>query len=458
MNFIFIMSDTFRFDNLGCYTHIRPRLKTPKGEVMTPNLDRLAGMCTVFDNAHIGAFPTVPNRKDIFKGRTTFPFDDRWAPLEPDAVTFVAQLGAAGYETMTIQDCPHLIPKQMGFERDFDGYMHIPGQEGYKLASWQADKFGDESKTRRAGQLWQHVANVEVVRRSEEDCFSAQTLRQAVYWLERKYNRDPKGKFLLYLDCFDPHEPWDAPQWYEDLYDPGWTGEETIRYPGPCTAKAYTKREIAHMRALYAAEVTMVDRWIGHLLETVEKMGLLDNTCIVFTSDHGYNLGEHGLIAKSEGLFYQEITRIPLLIHLPGQTRSRHARPLVQPCDLAPTILDLAGVETPPTMFGRSLRPMLEGSNCKVRDYAFSGGFVKEEAPDGSFSTGAITSREWVLLFPARSKPGSPELYHVETDRFQEKNVLNKSLAQARKMHDAYVKWLEEIEAPSKFGVPPMPA
>ena len=454
MNFIIIMADTFRFDNLACYTHLRPRLMTPKREVMTPNLDRLAEVCTIFDRAYLGAFPTVPNRKDIFKGRSTFPFDDRWAPLEPDAITFIAELGNAGYETMTVQDCPHLIPKQMGFERDFDGYLHIPGQEGYKLASWQAEKSGDESKTRATGQLWQHLANIEVTRRSEEDCFSAQTLRQAAYWLERKYRRDPQGKFLLYLDCFDPHEPWDAPQWYEDLYSPGWQGEQTVRYPGPCVASAYTRAEIAHMRGLYAAEVTMVDRWIGHLLQTAEMMGLLHNTCIIFTSDHGYYLGEHGLIAKSKGLLYEEITHIPLLVHLPGQTRARHAKPLVQPCDLAPTILDLAGVEAPSTMFGHSLRPLLDGSHRQMRTHAFSAHFMPAECPGGDYRQLTITSRDWALLFPQRADRGRPRLYHVKTDPLQKRDVLRENLPQARKMHGVYAKWLAEIQAPAKFGVP----
>ena len=387
----------------------------------------------------------------------TFRFDNRLAPLEPDAVTFIAELGKAGYETMTIQNCPHLIPKQMGFERDFDGYLHIPGQEGYKLASWQVDEFGDTSKTRPTGQLWQHMANIEVTRRSEEDCFSAQTLRQAVYWLERKYNRDPKGKFLLYLDCFDPHEPWDAPQWYEDLYSPGWEGEQTVRYPGPCDASAYTKAEIAHMRGLYAAEVTMVDRWIGHLLETVEKMGLLDNTCIIFTSDHGYYLGEHNLMAKSKGLLYEEITHIRLLIHVPGQTRSRHAKAIAQPSDLAPTILDLAGIDAPATMFGQSLRGALDGSNRKVRDCAYSAHFLPEECPDGDYRQLTMTSRDWTLLFPGRTDRARPELYHTKTDPLQKKNVLKASRPQARKMHNAYVKWLEAVDAPAKFGAPPRP-
>ena len=454
MNFILIVSDTFRLDNLRCYEHVRPRLSTPKGPARTPNLDRLAEISAVFDHAIIGAFPTVPNRKDVFKGRTTFPFDDRWAPLEPDAVTVFGELGKAGYERMTVQDCPHLIPKQMGFERDFDGYVHIPGQEGYPLASWRAPEFGDLSKTRPTGQLFQHLANASVARRSEEDCFSAQTLRQAVYWLERWYTRAPRGKFVLYLDCFDPHEPWDAPQWYEDLYDPDWRGEETIRYPGPGDARRYTRREIGHMRALYAAEVTMVDRWIGHLMETVERMGLLDNTCVIFTSDHGYNLGEHGLVAKSEGLLYQEITRVPLLIHTPGQRRSRRVRALAQPCDLAPTILDLCGRKIPETMFGRSLRSQLEGSRGKARDYAFSGGFVKDGSAPGHYSKIAISNHDWTLLFPAKGARQKPELYHVASDPLQKRNALKANLGQARRMHGAYLKWLEAIGSSDRFGAP----
>ena len=82
---------------------------------------------------------------------------------------------------------------------------------------------------------------------------------------------------------------------------------------------------------------------------------------------------------------------------------------------------------------------------------------LPEECPDGDYRQLTMTSRDWTLLFPGRTARSKPELYHVKADPLQKKNVLKANLPQARKMHDAYVKWLEEIDAPPKFGVPPRP-
>src|SRR5262249_18018599 len=152
-----------------------------------------------------------------------------------------------------------------------------------------------------------------------------------------------------YLDTFDVHEPWDPPRWYVDLYDPGYEGDEPV-YPRYDRAGYLTEAELRHVRALYAGEITMMDRWVGRVLEKVRDLGLWDQTCIVFMADHGWYFGEHGYIGKHTVLdrragwpLYQEVAHIPMLVRVPGLPPGR-CDALCQPADLLPTLCELAGI------------------------------------------------------------------------------------------------------------------
>ena len=119
--------------------------------------------------------------------------------------------------------------------------------------------------------IYQHRRNTRA-RRYERDCFAAQTMSTACDWLERNYKGSP---FFLYVDTFDPHEPWDTPEWYVRRYEEEpWT-DPRLDYPknGPM-GDLYTQSEIQHIRNLYAAEMTLVDKWVGRLLEKIEDLGL----------------------------------------------------------------------------------------------------------------------------------------------------------------------------------------
>jgi arylsulfatase A-like enzyme len=137
--------------------------------------------------------------------------------------------------------------------------------------------------------------------------------------------------FLLYVDFFDPHEPWDPPRWFIDALDPGYSGEEVI-YPVYGPSNYLTLDELEHIRALYAAEALLVDKWINRLIEKIEELGLFEDTAIIFTSDHGFYLGEHGLVGKSiivggyQGYapLYEEVAHIPLIIKLPDRLGVKH--------------------------------------------------------------------------------------------------------------------------------------
>src|SRR5262249_57628003 len=128
-----------------------------------------------------------------------------------------------------------------------------------------------------------------------------------------------------------------------------------------------SEAELRHCRALDAGEASLVDRWAGHLLQKIEKLGLLDNTLVLFVADHGFYLGEHGYIGKSlirgekfQSLpLYSEVCRIPLLAHFPG-CQPGAIDCLAQTVNIPATVLDFLGVKAPPSFVARSLWPILQ--------------------------------------------------------------------------------------------------
>jgi len=456
VNFILIISDTLRRDHLGCYGN---------DWISTPNLDALARESIVFDQAHVGSFPTIPHRTDLFTGRYMFTYSD-WAPLPRDNVVVAQVLSEAGYLTYFVCDTPHLVRDGFHFDRGFTAWQWIRGQENdrYMTDPEQVHIPCDPEKLRAVTRtITQYLRNVSQ-RRGEQDYFAPMTMAEAGRWLERNARREP---FFLYADTFDPHEPWDPPQHYVDMYDPGYQGEEVI-YPiyGPATY--LSEAELKHMRALYAGEVTMVDRWVGRLLNRAADLGLLDDTAIIFGTDHGFYLGEHGLTGKVVHL-YEEVSHVPLLIRMPGGKGARRCPALVQAPDIMPTMLELAGAPDPGTMHGKSLVHMLEGKDDPVRETAISSwSIIHEPVADAlplddknpykwaeiawKRKPSTVTDGEWSLICGAQDV--RPELYHVPSDPAQAKNVIADQPDQARRLHAAYIAFLESLDTDDKFIAP----
>ncbi|MDO8585760.1 MAG: sulfatase [Armatimonadota bacterium] len=370
MNFIVIISDTLRRDHLGCYGN---------DWISTPNIDRFASKSLIFDRAYSGSFATVPHRRDVMTGRFTVSYTP-WAPLSPDEVVLAQTLGDAGYVSMMICDCPHILENGYHYDRGFTGFEWIRGQETdrWKTDARVREDACDPAKLRGPDTLLPTHRRNTADWRLESDRFAARTMSAACEWLELNRKQDD---FFLYIDTFDPHEPWDAPQWYVDMYDPGYTGQ-VVDYPRYWHTDYLTDAELKHCRALYAAEVTMVDRWVGRVFEKIEDLGLLDDTVVIFTSDHGFLLGEHGLIGKAligETLtyvtLYEEINHVPFIVHRPDGARGR-TNAIVQPMDIMPTILDAAGIAVPETVHGKSFDRVLRGEATYFRDFAVSSPFL----------------------------------------------------------------------------------
>ena len=275
MNVILIISDTFRRDNLSCYGY---------HEVHTPHIDRFAEKAFVFNRAYCASFPTVPNRNDVLTGRYTFTYKP-WEPLSADEVTMTDVLNKAGIVTGLVADTPNAFSPGYNYQRGFLSWETIRGQEfdRWRSAPREVELPCKPEKLREPYVIVEQYLRNVAERKMEADYFAPKTMDTAADWLERNY----KHPFFLYAETFDPHEPWDPPQYYVDLYESGYEGEEVI-YPRYDKCNYMTESELRHCRALYNGEVTMVDRAVGRLLERVESLGLMSNTMVIFASDHGF--------------------------------------------------------------------------------------------------------------------------------------------------------------------------
>ena len=186
MNIIWITADTFRQDHMGAYGH---------RTIRTPALDALAAKATRFNSHYAGGFPTMPTRADHATGRWTMSFMG-WEPLPEDEVTLAQILAENGYHTAAAVDTPFYIRGGMNYDRGYQTFFMHPGQEG---SPTRVQQVGNH-ESRDIRESW----------RSESDHNAPQTFTNAMRWLERHYKED----FFLYIDTWDPHEPWEAPPYY----------------------------------------------------------------------------------------------------------------------------------------------------------------------------------------------------------------------------------------------------
>jgi len=433
VNILFIMSDTFRRDHLGCYGNTC---------IHTPHLDQFAEMCVQFDNCYNASFPTMPNRADLLTGKFTFTYLG-WNPLPRDERILSDLLAKAGYATVAVADPPFFIRNGYGYDRGFRDFTWIPGQHELMAGP-----------------------RVMYERRYEEDHFAPQTLAAAERRLEYYY----KDKFFLYVDTWDPHEPWNPPSWYVEPYYPGYDGREVEPCYWDWREAGVEEEDLKIAHACYCGEITMVDRWVGHLLEKVKAMGLWEDTAIVFTSDHGYFFGEHGFFGKAREMdggwvqspLYRELTRLPLLIYVPG-VKPKRVKSLVSAVDIMPTLLELAGVQIPETVQGRSFVPLIKGEKNSFRDFVVSS-FPLYNAGDrsrmvdgglrpvGEPHFSAVTTSRWTFLYSTEAYPA--QLYDIERDPKESKNVIEQNWAVAEDLHRKFVQVLEEAGTDEEYLAP----
>ena len=448
MNVIWIVADTFRQDHVGAYG------KMPG--IFTPSLDALAGRGVRFNRHYAGGFPTMPTRADHATGRWTASFMT-WEPL-PDGVSTLAEtLAAEGVHTAAMVDTPFYLREGMNYDRGFQTFNMYSGQVGGGTLKTETAHHESE----QARYAWRY----------ESDRNVARTMTNAMEWLQLHYEED----FFLYIDTWDPHEPWDAPDYYTKLYMPEYDGELVHPIYGRWhEMPGYSAELVEKAHATYCGEVTMVDTWVGYLLRMVENMGLNDKTAIIFTTDHGFYFGEHGgwfgklqFAKKPDGSLYQfgesdaiwgfsplyeELALIPLLISAPGVEAGTYDG-LTSVVDVMPTVLDLMGLEAPSWVEGRSLLakmrdPSLPGRDFTVTTVPFANPGDAVNAVDdrrrrmSHANVTTVTTDEWVLLY----SPGDTrsELYNLKSDPGQESNVIAQYPERAEEIHEQLVEFMRE--------------
>ena len=389
-NVIVVMLDTLQFNYLGCYGNTR---------VKTPNIDRFATEGVVFENAYTEGLPTVPCRRAMLTGRYTLPVKG-WSQLDVSDTTIADLCWGQPIDSYLIHDSgPFRLPK-FGYSRGFDKVFFLHGHEtdhqyyaqdelggGLKAEDYYEDHvmekadeiLGENVMRPLMNQVECHLKERQYWK-SDGDQHAAQIMKEAVRNLERV---DRNKSFFMWIDCFDPHEPWDAPSVYDpDLkcpYDPDYEGKDMFLPIQGHVDGLYTDRELGHIRALYAEKVTMVDKWFGHLMNNIRTLGMEDDTLVILVSDHGSPMGKgehgHGIMRKCRPWPYEELAHIPMIMRGPGLPRNRRVRGFVQSCDVAPTVVDWLGIGVHPSMQGHSLLPLAKGDVEKVREFAIAGYF-----------------------------------------------------------------------------------
>ena len=458
MNVIWIVSDTFRRDHVGAYGN---------RWIHTPSIDTLAAGAVRFDSHYSAGFPTMPTRADHQTGRWTMSFMG-WQPLPTGVTTLAEILAGHGMHTAASVDTPYYLRDGMNYDRGFQSFFMNVGQD----TLW--------SLIPEPG--YHHEAlDVRAAWRSESDRNAPKTFMSAIQWLERHYKED----FFLYVDTWDPHEPWDAPSYYTELYLPEYDGELVLPLYGNWhDVPGYEEAQMQKGHATYCGEITMVDTWLGFLLKSVENMGLADKTVVIFTTDHGFYFGEHGgLFGKmssdkypdgtlrpydepgsqwSYSPLFEEIVHLPLVIRSPGITPGAYGG-LSSAVDVMPTVLDLLGLDIPAFVQGRSLAPALRDNSFLGREYVVSSlpfanpgdpvlsvdNFLRD-LKDPPVTT--VTSGECSLLYsPA---PGVSQLYNLNTDPQQLDNVIARHTDVAGDIHRLLVEFMRENEVPERLLQP----
>ncbi len=386
-NVIVVMLDTLQFNYLGCYGN---------KWIKTPNLDRLAREGVLFENNYIEGLPTVPCRRTMFTGRY-YLHSKGWSALDMDDTTIADLCWGRPIDTALVFDCPMYRLPKFGYTRGFDKVYFLHGHENDHeyfgqdpLYHLKPEDFIEEHTLQAAHKLEGermtgpllyelscHLRETQYWK-SDEDQKVAKVMKAAVKYLEEA---DRNKQFFLWVDSFDPHEPWDPPSVYDpDLWCPyaqDYKGKDMILPIMGEAASLYKESELHHIRMLYAEKVTMVDKWLGYLMDKVRALGLEENTLFLMVSDHGEPLGNgehgHGIMRKCRPWPYEELVHAPMIMKGPGLPAGKRVKGFTQSCDVAPTVTDWLGIGVHPEMQGKSLLPLAKGEVEKLRDFAVAG-------------------------------------------------------------------------------------
>ena len=414
-NILWICTDQQRWDTIHALgnEHIR-----------TPSLDALAETGVTFTHAYCQSPICTPSRASFLTGmypstvHACMNGNEHWDEAAP---LITKTLADAGYDcglsgklhlsTAQAHE-PEIRPKADGYRRFW--FSHSPGQgigKGNQYTDWLESE-GHDYKALK-----------------EKYGYLPAPLHQSTWCADRAIDfirEERSGSWLFSLNCFDPHPPFDPPQEYVDRFD-------VASLAGPLFREAdlEAQRRLSEInfqtkptdpkdfdgklhQAKYWAQIELIDENVGRILRALEETGQRDDTLIIFTSDHGDMVGDHGLRAKG-CRFYEGLVRVPLMISWPERFRQGlRSEALVELTDITPTLLELLGLPIPETMHGTSLLPILTGAADprSHREFVRSEYYGALEGPQ-SYATMIRTRRHKLVNYHGH---GLGELFDMESD------------------------------------------
>ncbi len=425
----------------------------PSIPVRTPHLHALAARGVQFENCYCPSPLCAPSRACLAGGmeydRCGVLDNGRNYPL--DQTTYYSVLRDAGYHVMGCGkfdlhkpeatwgvEGQHLLP-EWGFSAGIDS-----------AGKWDAIRWGMEkpcdpftAHLHESGRVGIHRDDFE--RRRVEGAFAATfptPLPEESYcdnWIAaqglRLLQEAPVGKpWHLVVNFAGPHEPVDVTKRMSGLY-------ADVDFPQPNRNSEFTLQKHVEIRRNYAAMIENIDTWMGRLLAAVEERGEIDNTLVVFSSDHGEMLGDHGLWMKR--LPQQASVGVPLVIAGPGVRRGASTPALVSLMDLAATFVDFAGAAVPQGMDSRSLRPVLDGSSDSHREFLLSGLNPWRCVTDGRLKLirghagGKAVGGSNLPAYPAGDAGTAPLLYDIQEDPFENDDLARRAPSDVERLTKA---------------------
>lgn len=417
MNFIIIMLDSLRPDHLGC-------LGSP--DVKTPHIDRFAAQSAVFETAYAEFPNTIPARTAFVSGMYTFPCRP-WQALEPDDLHVAEILRDAGYHTAALSDTPFNNGARM--DRGFAEFRHfptgkcLPPADGRDLVDFSEAFFPPGYPEKEVLYYARTMTNRAL-------CLEKYGMTPGEYFFDevcRWLRQDHSAPFFLWVDSFQPHEPWDAGEPYRSMYEPrfGYDGRYLPMPMAPDSDKWMMPGDIEHVRALYKASATETDEYVGRVLGTIDQCGLAEDTVVMILSDHGMPLGEHGLVRKFGYPVYDELARIVWIMRVPGAgVEGARSSALVSNVDFLPTLLAMAGIEIDIALPGHDIMQLARGEKASVRENLYLGAY--------NYRTGVRTATH---KFIDNRGEKSNELFDMVADPAEQHNIADDNPELVHELH-----------------------
>jgi arylsulfatase A-like enzyme len=387
----------------------------------TPNLDRLAARSVRFTNHHTGSLPCIPARHDILVGAWDFLWRP-WGSIELWEEPITASLRREGVITQLITDHPHLF--ETGGENYHTDFTAWDYERGHESDAWKSRPDPSWLGTPTYGRGHTHYDNSRGYFRGEEDFPGPRTMQATARWLseDAPVHRAKGERFFLFVDEFDPHEPFDTPEEWATRYDDSWEGPH-LTWP-PYAIDAFkqgilNERDARQIRAQYGGKLSMIDHWLGRVLDALDSTNAWEDTAVILCTDHGHYLGDtdvHGRdVWGKPGLpVYKPLGHIPMLVSWPGVSPTTNDA-LTTSTDIHATIAEVFGAPIKHTAHGKSLVPVLANEQSQVRDWLLTGVWGREvqivtnewrytRGPTGANTPHSMWSNRWSTM-PIASMP-----------------------------------------------------